>query len=141
MLGQLGATLGPLSWTSEDLPPIYFRSWALLGHYWSLLGALPGRSWAPSEHIWSLLWAPLGAILGGLRALLRRQKAIGSDKGRKPKPLALNIMCLHHVICLQDVGFLGASEERFFVHTGPSLKSVRLAWTVLGIFGAILAQP
>eukprot|EP00959_Pyramimonas_sp_CCMP1952_P168584 3522470-Pyramimonas_sp.AAC.1 len=49
----------------------------LAARLWRFLGAL-GRSWGPR--------APLGALLGRLRAILRLQETIGSDKARRQKP-------------------------------------------------------
>ena len=49
-----------------------------------------------------LSWAPLGALLGHLEAILRPRKAIGSEKARRQKSLIF-------IRFLKDFGILGAS--------------------------------
>ena len=138
-LGALGALL-------EALGALFWLSWRPPGHSWCSLGALSGRSWGPLEALFDALndplgaidqrrggflnsvpllgpsWAPLGAVLGALGAvlepswaspwallghlgvILRPQEPIGRERARMQKTWK-------NKRDLKDFGLLGASLE------------------------------
>ena len=115
---------------------------------WGPQNRLLGRSWDDLGR-WGVVlgasWAPLGALLGHLGAILRPQRRIGSEEAGRPKSLISN--CLF----LKKFGFLGGSRGgsestwgRLVALWGPLggmleaiLHHLRLSWSILE---AILEQ-